>query len=209
MSRQAIRAHAIHIEVPYLVHFTRVENLISILEHGLYPVGRFAEIGVAASINDHLRLDGHLDGTSVSIGFPNDRMFYKCRNDNPGVAWAVLVIHPSVLWLKDCAFCRYNAADARISAQALVTLKTESAFVGMYQEIEGHASRQQQRLKSYDPTDRQAEVLVFDVIEPNLIAGVSFDSEAVKAAYEAHLGDRIVNVYQPNRGFFASRTFVR
>lgn len=114
MPRQAIQAHATAIQVPCLLHFTRVVNLPSIMQHGLFPVSRTAEIGVAPVINDELRLDGHQDGTSLSIAFPNYRMFWKYRQDNVGVDWVVLGIHPSVLWTKDCAFCRHNAADARI-----------------------------------------------------------------------------------------------
>ncbi len=90
MPQQAIQAHARRIRVPYLVHFTRVANLPSILQHGLYPVSRTAEVGVAPVVNDELRLDGHRNATSLSIAFPNYRMFWKYRQENVGVDWVVL-----------------------------------------------------------------------------------------------------------------------
>ena len=41
----------------------------------------------------------------------------------------------------------------------------------MFEEIDGLPARSEERLKSFDPTDVQAEVLVFDVIEPAYITG--------------------------------------
>jgi len=101
MSRLEIQAHATAIKVPALLHFTRAANLPSIMKHGLYPISRVDEIGISPEINDELRLDGHREGTSLSIAFPNYRMFWKCRQDNKAAEWVVLGVHPSVLWLKD------------------------------------------------------------------------------------------------------------
>ena len=209
MPRQTIQAHATEIKGPFLLHFTRAANLPSIMQHGLYPVSRVDEIGATPQINDELRLDGHRDGTSLSIAFPNYRMFWKYRQDNEAVEWVVLAIHPSVLWLKDCAFCRHNAADARISYQPLQQLKTSAAFMGMFDEIEGIQSRQEQRLKTFDPTDGQAEVLVFDVIEPNLIAGAVFENTATRDEYQGILGNRQILVNRAGKGYFAARSYVR
>ncbi|GGZ37870.1 DarT ssDNA thymidine ADP-ribosyltransferase family protein [Asticcacaulis endophyticus] len=209
MSKQAIQAHAKAIEVPYLLHFTRVANLPSIMQHGLYPISRSNEIGVAPQINDEIRLDGHPDGTSVSIGFPNSQMFYKYRMDCKDVDWTVLVLRPSVLWTKDCAFCRHNAADARISNLHIDVLKASQAFVGMFEEIEDHSPREDQKLKAFDPTDVQAEVLVFDVVEPQDIIGAVFEKAAVRDTYVAHLGDRKTYIHANNKGMFATRGYFR
>lgn len=209
MSKQQIQEYSQAIKIPFLVHFTRASNLPSILEHGLYPMGRIAEIEVTPAINDELRLDGHLDGLSLSIAFPNFRMFYKLRKDNPDVEWVVLAVDPSVLWLKDCAFCRHNAADAKIIYEPLEELKKPEALVGMFEAIDGEQSREDQKLKSYDPTDGQAEVLVFDVIEPNLIGAAVFENTATRDAYQGLLGDRKIHVHRAGKGLFASRSYVR
>lgn len=209
MSKQDVREFAQRVQIPYLLHFTRAANLPSIIEHGLYPVSRTCEIGVVPQVNDHHRFDGHRSATSLSIGFPNYRMFYKLRTENPGVNWVVLGIAASVLWTKDCAFCRHNAADARISKTPLELLQTVEALAAMFEEIDGFQSRAEQQLKAYDPTDGQAEVLVFDVIEPNLILGAVFDSDKVRDHHAASLGTRQVIVNPPNKGYFASRPYVR
>jgi len=209
MSKQAIQAHATALKVPYLLHFTRVANLPSIMQHGLYPISRVKEVGVEPQINDEIRLDGHSDGTSVSIGFPNSQMFYKYRMNCEDVDWAVLVLHPAALWTKDCAFCRHNAADARISNLPLDVLKTHQAFLGMFEEIENHAPREEQKLKAFDPTDVQAEVLIFDVLEPQYILGVVFEKTEVRDTYAAHIGDRKTYIHSKNKGMFATRGYFR
>lgn len=206
MPHQAIQAHAERIDLPYLVHFTRVVNLPSILQHGLYPVSRTVEVGVVPVINDELRLDGHPDGTSLSIAFPNHRMFWKYRQEYMGVDWVVLGIEPEVLWTKDCAYCCHNAADSLISDQPLENLKTPLAFASMFDEIEGEQPRGNQRLKPYEPTDVQAEVLVFDVIEPRLIFGVVFGDTRVRDAHLSLLSDREALI---DSKFFSARYYKR
>lgn len=208
MPRQQIHAYATEIQIRYVLHFTRAENLPSIMNHGLYPIGRIGEIGANPKVNDAYRWDGYRNGTSVSIGFPNCRMLYKCRKDYPEADWAILVINPSVLVEKNCAFCCHNAADKRISSQPLAELMTVPAFRGMYDEIEGLASRGEQRLKPWDPTDEQAEVLVFDVIEPQKIDGVIFQRASVKELYAQSLGSRKTYVHG-DKGMFSSRGYAR
>ena len=136
-------------------------------------------------------------------------MFWRCRQNGEGVQWVVLAIDPRVLWLKECAYCRHNAADARISCQPLEQLKTPTAFAGMFEEIDGLQSRQTQKLKPFDPTDTQAEVLVFDVIEPTLIAAAAFENAATRDAYKGILGNRQILVNRTGKGYFAARSYVR
>lgn len=211
MSKQAIQALSGELKIPYLLHFTRAANVPSIMAHGLYPIGRAHEIGAIPAINDQLRLDRHQNGTSVSIAFPNSQMLYKYRMDeqNKAVDWAILVLHPAMLWTKDCAFCRHNAADARISNQPLPVLKTPQAFSGMFEEITGHMTREEQKLKAFDPTDVQAEVLVLDVLEPKYIIGAIFEKGTVRDALLPHLGDRKTYLHANNKGMFASRKYAR
>ena len=207
MPKEAIHLHAKNIGIPWLVHFTRAVNLPNIMKYGLYPRSRTSEISVTPQINDVHRFDGHIDGTSLSIAFPNSKMFYKCRQENPNVDWVVLAVNPAALWTLDCAFCRHNAAATVISKLPIESLKTFEAFQGMFEEIEGLPKRGEDRLKSYDPTDVQAEILVFDVIPPQYIFGVGFNSDLVKQQYAEHLGSRQAVVYK--YGMFSNRADVR
>ncbi|KTA76622.1 DarT ssDNA thymidine ADP-ribosyltransferase family protein [Aeromonas salmonicida] len=209
MSQQTIETYAKEKGIPYLLHFTRAVNLPSIMAHGIYPIGRTHEVGATPVINDNYRFDGHSDSTSLSIGFPNCQMLYKYRMLDATVDWVILVLPPSVLWTKNCAFCCHNAADGRISTQPLANLMTPQAFSGMYQEIEGILSREEQKLKTYDPSDVQAEVLVFDVIEPHDVACVVFEKAAARDAYAPYLGNRKMYLHANNKGMFASRGYSR
>jgi hypothetical protein len=210
MTRQAIKNFAIELEIPYLVHFTRVTNLPSIMEHGIYPIAQILEIGDQPEINDQLRLDDRLNGTSISIAHPNCQMLYKYRMQDESVDWAVLVLKKSILWQKECAFCRHNAADTRISQQPIEALTTEVAFRGMFDEIDGFTSREEQKLKVCDPTDVQAEVMVFDIIEPEYIRGIVFNSKEAKDAY-SHLltEEQKAWLHAKNKGLFGTRSYSR
>lgn len=50
--------------IKLLIHFTRVENLQSILENGLLPRSNFEELGAEPLTNDKVRLDGFLGATT-------------------------------------------------------------------------------------------------------------------------------------------------
>ncbi|MDI3373699.1 DarT ssDNA thymidine ADP-ribosyltransferase family protein [Pseudomonas sp. V104_6] len=208
MSRPEIQAYSQAREIRFLVHFTRLENLPSILQDGLRPVSEHGTLRNQPVINDERRLDGHLDGTSLSIAFPNHSMFFKYRQQQ-GTEWVVLRIDPSVLWTKDCGFCQRNAATTEMSQQTLANLQTLTAFQGMFDEIEGLGTRQEQGLQSFDPTDHQAEVLVFGDIEPHLITGVAFQTQDARNLHAASCGDRSLLTQGSGSGFFAARSYVR
>ncbi|MEF9388040.1 DarT ssDNA thymidine ADP-ribosyltransferase family protein [Ralstonia solanacearum species complex bacterium KE056] len=209
MSQEAIKQLASRLQIPFLVHFTRATNLPSIIQHGLYPISRIAEIGVDPQINDQYRWDGRPDGVSVSIAFPNCKMFYKYRRDNDSVDWVVLGLNPEILWKKKCAFCCHNAADTRISFQSLDALTTEASFRGMFDDFDDGKTREEQRLKPHDPTDVQAEVMVLDVIEPGYIYAAAFNSTTVRDANAPLLEGMQVKVFAEGQGMFASRSYVR
>ncbi len=96
-----------------------------------------------------------------------------------------------------------------MSSQSLDQLEDIAALSGMFDEMPALQSRQERRLLPYDTTDAQAEVLVFDTIEPHHIVGAAFCKQAVKADYENLLLGRNVCLNQVGGGFFASRSFVR
>jgi hypothetical protein len=197
-------------EIPYLVHFTRTEHLPSIMQHGIYPVSRLNEINASPTVNDLYRFDGHLNAVSVSIAHPNNLMFYKCRKLDETVSWSIMILNPCLLWQKTCAFCRYNAADNRIRMQDLAQLQSSTSLASMYEDGDGTLmpTRETQSLKKYDPTDVQAEVLIFDTIDPKYIHAVVFDSKASKEENLELIGERKAVVHS-NRGLFSTRTYAR
>jgi len=209
MPRRAIQVYSTHLGIPKLVHFTKAENLPMILRYGLYPLSRLHEIGARPVVNDQLRLDGHPDSSSTSIAFPNCQMFYRYRQENLATEWVVMSFAPEVLWDKNVGFCKHNAADGRISAIPQATLQEPQSFYDMYSEIPGLQTRAQQRLRAYDPTDVQAEVLVFDIIEPRYIIAVDFNNLNTRNTYIGQLGGIPGRLFGTNAGCFGTRGFNR
>jgi len=179
-----IKKIATHRKIGVLVHFTRTENLEGILTHGLLPRTAFDRNGLNPLLTDQMRLDSCLDASSLSIGFPNYKMFYACRMNTPGAKWAVIVYRPSILWEKRCAFCTENAAKASVAAIRIDDRMTPQAFEALFSEVEGKPTRNALRLDAGSPTNPQAEVLVFEAIEPSYIIGIGFDEQPLVDEYK-------------------------
>lgn len=166
-----------------LVHFTRIENLASILQHGL--LGRetlsYFDSDYFSVFNDEQRIDGCEDAVCLSISFPNYRMFYRYRLENPEVEWAVLLIKPDVLWELDCAFCITNAASNPVRHIPLNDRRKPEAMESMFSS--DIAQREELNIPNNYPTDPQAEVLVLENIPAQYITEVHFDSEACRRAF--------------------------
>jgi hypothetical protein len=194
-------------EIPFVVHFTQTTNLPSILQNGILPRAQIGEKGIPSKTNDELRLDNQLHASCFSVGFPNAKMSYKFRQENPGANWAVLVVAKDVLWESPSAFCATNAASASITCQSINSLMTESALHGMYDPI-ASVDREKEKLKPFDPTDVQAEVLIFDQIDPKHIIGAIFQRKPTRDHYLAALGARH-NWVHADRGFFSQRWYYR
>lgn len=192
-------------DIKCLLHFTRVENLESIMANGIIPVTIARQNQISMLSNDAFRWDGHPNASCLSITFPNSLMFYKCRNADTKADWVVLGIHPNVLSDKNCAFCKRNAATREISGQPLDSLQTPTALEGMFEEIDGFSTRQAQGLKLNHTTDVQAEVLVFDIIEPQYILGAVFNKQDIKAHYDRFLQGKQSHLQGINNGYFYRR----
>jgi hypothetical protein len=111
-------------------------------------------------------------------------MFYPLRCESPGVQWAVVAVRANVLWEKDSAFCRENAASAAVTAIPLPQRRGLGALQAMFEDFPGRP-RDILGIPSQYPTNPQAEVLVFDHIEPEYIVGAAFNDAALKRQYAA------------------------
>lgn len=192
-----------------LLHFTRYENLDGIMNNGLYTRSMLGGIEEDTYINDRLRLDGHKDSISLSISFPNHKMFYKYRMNTNAKGWAVLVIDPSVLWEYDCAFCRYNAADSRISSRSRYNLSNLDSLKKMFIEDDyNQGIREDDRLGKHDPIDTQAEVLIFSNLPINKISYIGFEDRFLLSEFKRNypsINSKICNQYFSTRRYVRSR----
>lgn len=156
--------------IQYLVHFTRQENLPSITTYGLRSRQELNNLSVPFTFNDSHRLDGLLNSISLSITFPNYKMFYSYRMQNRSASWAVILLDTiEVLGNLDCAFQYHNAACREIRSTPIESRKTLKAFEYMF--FDGN-NRKTFDLKDNETTNPQAEVLCFDSIPSKFFKGV-------------------------------------
>jgi hypothetical protein len=103
-------------------------------------------------------------------------MFYKYRMQSDAKGWVVISIKPEVLWKYNCAFCKHNAADSRISNRNIDDLYNIKSFEEMFLD-DSAGTRLEESLQPCDTTDPQAEVLVFNNIPIKYILSVGFENE--------------------------------
>ena len=183
--------------IKYLLHFTKYSNLPGIMANGLVRRSELDSRGLEYAFNDDMRLDGHPNSLSVSIGFPNYRMFYPARNKYPDDTWVILALRPSVLIKKPCAFYPMNAATGCYKGIDPASLQTVEALDAMFGNVNG-VERNTLNIPDNFTTDPQAEVLVFADIEPLYIGGIATQNKAqeqeVRQAYP-HFGDDNVKYF--------------
>jgi len=172
-----IKEEVLKREIKHVLHFTKIENLSSILERGVFPRTNLNTCNIQYHFNDEIRVDYCEDASCHSISFPNYKMFYSYRMSNPEQEWIVLSLSPRLLWEKDCAFCYSNAASTEISSIPLVERKKPEYFLKMFDNFNEYPKRSELKIKDCCPTNPQAEVLVFDVIERKYLQGIFFQKQ--------------------------------
>ena len=96
-------------------------------------------------------------------------------------------IKSDILWSGNCAYCMENAASNEVTSIPIDKRKGKGAFLSLFEEIEGHSSRDELQLPVYYPTNPQAEVLYFGIIQPTDILGVHFENKKVLKEAEKKL----------------------
>jgi len=173
--------------IEYLLHFTPIENIQSILSNGLASRADLDHNGISYTYTDDWREDDKPDALSLSVTEINYAML-KAKRKSCGDGWAVLAIDPSVLWTHSCRFCWTNAASREV--------KNYRGFLGgpwgferMFQDAPMSSSDAQGLRDAYNiadnmPTDNAAEVQVFDPIDSDLILAVGVRTEQEKIKIE-------------------------
>lgn len=99
-----IQQFCVERDITLLCHFTRIENLHSILQQGLLGRNLLETRRQQFLFNDHDRVDGHKEAICLSISFPNYQMFYSIREEKKETQeandsqWVVLLLDAKVLW---------------------------------------------------------------------------------------------------------------
>lgn len=186
-----------------LLHFTRAENLENIFRYGLLPKNVLLCERIPAVFNDEYRYDNCEDAVCTSIEFPNYKMFYTLRNNNPEVDWVVLLLDAKIICDFDCAFCCENAGSANMYQTDIESRKGVNAFLRLFDEQAGCFSRKKMKLPSNYPTNPQAEVLVFANIPVEYIKCVYFNDYKTMNKYAKLFGNN--NIYKAKQYYFGPR----
>jgi hypothetical protein len=201
---ESIRARVHERKIPYLVHFTPIANVESILEYGLRS--RNALAGHKYVFTDEYRSDGWLDWISLSVSFPNYKMFYAKKNSlNDVDGWAVLVIRREVLWELDCKFILTNAASFGIRMFRDDKWSSVEAFEGMFNHAEHRNG-----IPDFFTTDPQAEVMVRNEVPRDYVNMIAverhIDAERVRSLSDVQV-DTIPELFRWRSDFEHWRKF--
>lgn len=187
-------------QIDWLFHFTRAENLPNIMKYGLMPKSNLELEKIFFSDNDKFRNDNCKNAVCTSIGFPNYKMFYNLRCNNPDVDWAVLLLDAQIICDFECAFCSTNAGSSSMYGMNLEQRKGKEAFLKLFEELPFGPSRQVLGINDCHPTDPQAEVLVFNTIPIAYIRRIFFKKRNALKKYN-HVIPPEISVEINNRTF--------
>ncbi len=192
-----------------LCHFTRIENLQSILQEGLLGRSILHERGQQFWWNDADRADRCPEANCLSISFPNYQMFYSIRegmkseevNDSQ---WVVLLLDAKVLWELDCAFCQRNAASNAVRSIPLNERKKTETLKDLFGDFYGIKHQDLQIPQNY-PTHPQAEVLVFDQIPTEYINAIHFRNATILEQWRSNYIGTFSDKFFVDRKYFDAR----
>jgi hypothetical protein len=203
---ERVTAHGVETEarrrgISRLVHYTRIENLPLILEHGLLPRAEIESDGrFAVRFNDSDRADRRRDCSCLSIQKINYLMFWEqSRYRFPQAEWCILHFDVSLLWKQKSIFCQTNAASSGAVRRAEEFGWAGDGLARMFDDpvqtrrgIVTRSSLMRGGLPGNETSDPQAEVLVEGRISQDFIRAVIFRRLDDLQDMEEHLADTTV-----------------
>ena len=178
-SRRRIQMIAQARGIEQLLHFTLLENLPSIVEHGLLSRSEIGRRDIDAYAVDECRLDDRLDGLSLSIERPNWRMLKSMATRSQGSQWVCLGLSADLLWTHACRFCWRNASSN--------TMRQHRGWCGgpwAFEQMFDGSIGERIGLDPREPTFQDAEVQVLEPIAPTYIFGAVVSTPAAAARVE-------------------------
>lgn len=163
-----------------LIHFTRIENLESILQKGLLSRKDLDTNKINYISNDSERWDAKINATCFSIEFPNGFLLKTFKDKYKNSKWVIMLLDINLLnnSNKKC-FCNRNAGGATNWVNCPKSQSSES-FKSMFDEkvySKSPARSEQLYIKDYLPTDVQAEILIEGNIQPKFIKNLIFETQ--------------------------------
>lgn len=146
------------------VHFTRLDNVESIIKFGIVP----SYFHDALNINAIKSNNNGYGYVCLSVSFPNYQMFYKKRLEDPNKNWVVVGIDPSVI-LDDNIFYSFDIGNSARSGAYNGT--TYEDFLSMFKDF-GNIKRESLKIPDKFTTNPQAEIMIRSEIPPKYIKSI-------------------------------------
>ncbi|HNY94052.1 MAG TPA: hypothetical protein PKX80_05375 [Flexilinea sp.] len=165
-------------KIQFLTHFTRLENLASILTYGLLPPNQLKSEGRTRFVRfNPPYLPGYWQNAiSFNISFPNYRLFYNLQEQR-GYDWVVLLFDINILLSQPFYYFIYPAANLIhtpiFATEISPKLQTFEAFEELFQDTE-NVRRAFLQIPDCYPTHPQSEVLTFQPVSVNALLEVHF-----------------------------------
>ncbi|WP_058282209.1 DarT ssDNA thymidine ADP-ribosyltransferase family protein [Ruegeria denitrificans] len=154
-----------------VLHFTAIENIPSIVQHGLLSVQECRRRGLEVVTTDCFRIDNRTDTICTTITNVNCEMLNRKIVDFPNRRWVILHLSPEILWECRCRFLHTNASRREILPYDHFYESAE-AFEAMFRRNRaGITIVGSQAIPANVPLDPQAEVQVSDHIPARFILG--------------------------------------
>ena len=171
-----------------LYHFTAVENLPSILKHGILSRSNMDNRGIKYSANDNLRLDNRPYLISCSIEHPNNSLLWKYKYES-GKDFCLLELDIQLLIeigkeMDSPTRCSIANAAKRKGSSLLRISDIEYLFGGIRNPL----------LPSNYTTNEQAEVLIYKSISVQYIKRIIFHNELDYSKYICLIPNQITSV---------------
>lgn len=168
--RQIAKGRSIH----SLLHFTQLQNLPNIIQHGILPREVLYDVDFDAHASADYQLNGKYGAVSLSISAVSEKIFSAKTKKSTESDWVVLFIDPSILWTHDCRFCFRNAATKKMKNHR-GRLDGPWALEQMFSDemappnFKGTSYRAVTDIPNFLTTDPDAEVQVFGRVAPETI----------------------------------------
>ena len=171
--------------VEYFVHFTRIDNLQSIIRRGLITRKELTDKSIPHIFTDEHRYDGVLDSVSLSVTKPNGAMFgVKLRGDSSS-NWVVLRLKASeIIRNHPCIFFRVNAASECYGIRSSIKKKERFTKYDLLSMFAGNHPVGR-------TSDIQAEIMCMDNIPSKEIDTVFFYNENVMQRFSNTLRNEL------------------
>lgn len=208
-----LRAFLKERRIETLIHFTRLENLASILTYGLYSraaIENDTRIGRVRWNEPELPVDWR-GMISFNVSYPNYRLFYQVQAQR-GFEWVVLVYDAAILLQLPFYSFTFPAANLIrtpiFQSDIAPTLQSFAAFEGLFLDTETVRRRLLQIPDSY-PTHPHSEVLIPESIPNSFLKEVHFYNEykfeqwAIQNQALASIVDK--NIWQVGLMYFSPR----